>query len=174
MVSGSSFIALKLLMYIPSQTARHWLMRKCGLELGRKSLLHIGIEIRHPSGVSIGDYTTIGHNCVLDGRGRLVIGNCVNMSSQAMIWTNQHDPQDGYFAVASAPVHIGDFAWLSTRSIILPGVTIGEGAVVAAGAVVTKPVDAYTIVGGVPAKPIGIRNRTLNYRLGTEGAPWFI
>ena len=63
-------------------------------------------------------------------------------------------------------VTISDYAWLSSRTTILPGVTIGEGAVVAAGAVVTKDVADHAIVAGVPARVIGTRTANLEYRLG--------
>ena len=60
-------------------------------------------------------------------------------------------------------VKIEDYAWICSRAIILPNVTIGKGAVVASGAVVTKNVDAYTVVGGIPAKKIADRNTDLEY-----------
>ena len=71
-------------------------------------------------------------------------------------------------------MRIGDWAWLSFRSTILPGVTIGEGAVVAAGAVVTRDVPPYAIVAGIPARVVGERPRELDYDLNTQAAPWFI
>jgi acetyltransferase-like isoleucine patch superfamily enzyme len=88
----------------------------------------------------------------------------------------EHDPQSSNFGSVSEPVVIEDYAWLSCRSVVLPGVTVGKGAVVAAGAVVTKPVEPYTIVGGVPAKPIGKRTANLEYTLGNVdgGAIWFV
>jgi len=67
---------------------------------------------------------------------------------------------DAYYG---APVEIGDYAWVCSRSIILPGVKVGEGAVVACGAVVTKDVEPYTVVGGIPAKKIADRNKNLEY-----------
>jgi acetyltransferase-like isoleucine patch superfamily enzyme len=81
------------------------------------------------------------------------------------IWTLEHDPQDPNYAAVGGAVIIEDFVWISCRAIILPGVTVGEGAVVAAGAVVTKDVEPFSIVGGVPAKVIGVRNRNLTYKL---------
>jgi len=71
-----------------------------------------------------------------------------------------------------APVIIEDYAWVSSRTTLLPGVTIGKGAVVAAGAVVTKSVEPYTVVGGVPAKKIGERSKELNYKLSSS-VPFF-
>ena len=70
---------------------------------------------------------------------------------------------------------IGDRAWLSFRATILPGVSVGEGAVVAAGAVVTSDVPPYAIVAGVPARVVGERSpRELSYELGASAAPWFV
>ncbi|WP_409014249.1 MULTISPECIES: acyltransferase [unclassified Arcicella] len=74
-----------------------------------------------------------------------------------MIWSLHHDYNDLHFKAVGGKVTIKKFAWLGSRCILLPGVTIGEGAVVAAGAVVTKDVPPYTIVGGIPAKPIAKR-----------------
>jgi acetyltransferase-like isoleucine patch superfamily enzyme len=93
-----------------------------------------------------------------------VIGQNVNFSAEAAIWTQQHDPQSATFEIYSAPVVVEDRAWISFRSTVLPGTTIGEGAVVAANAVVTKDVPKFTIVGGIPAKVIGSRNHNLTYK----------
>lgn len=77
----------------------------------------------------------------------------------------QHKVEAPDFGCESAPVIIEDYAWVSCRTVVLPGVRIGKGAVVAAGAVVTKNVEPYAIVAGVPAKPIGARPRDLRYQL---------
>jgi acetyltransferase-like isoleucine patch superfamily enzyme len=76
-----------------------------------------------------------------------------------MIWTMHHDYNDLNFKAIGGPVIVEDYAWICSRAIILPGVTIGEGAVIAAGSVVTKDVAAWTVVGGVPAKKISVRER---------------
>ncbi len=68
---------------------------------------------------------------------------------------------------------IGDYAWLGPRCIILPGITVGEGAVVAAGAVVTKDVEPYVVVGGIPALKISDRPSSLSYN-PAQGATPFI
>ena len=74
-----------------------------------------------------------------------------------MIWSMQHDKSDLGFKTIGSKTSIGDYAWICTRSIILPGVKVGKYAVVAAGAVVTKDVADFEIVGGIPAKVIGMR-----------------
>jgi acetyltransferase-like isoleucine patch superfamily enzyme len=136
-----------------------------GVNIGTGSILYMGQEIRAPKKISIGKDTSIGHNCVLDGRSGLTIGDHVNLSSEVMIWTLQHDMNDSGFKAVGGAVEIGDYAWVSARAIILPGRKIGKGAVVAAGSVVTKDVEDYAIVGGVPAKKIGERNRDLEYKV---------
>jgi len=115
--------------------------------------------------VSFGQRNSIGEGCVFDGRiHEIQTGNDVSIGPEATILTLSHDPQSPDFADKGGRVKIGDRAWIAYRAIILPGVTIGEGAVVAAGAVVTKDVEPHTIVGGVPAKEIGKRNPEVNYQ----------
>ena len=93
----------------------------------------------------------------------LYIGENVNISSDVKFYTLQHDYNSSDFKAVGAQVIVEDYVWVSVRAIILPGVTIGKGAVIAAGAVVTKDVEPYSIMGGIPAKKIGERNKELNY-----------
>ena len=89
-----------------------------------------------------------------------------------MIYNAEHAINDEAFKATQNPVVIDDYVFIGPRAIILPGVTIGKGAVVAGGAVVTKDIEAFNIVGGVPAKVIGEReNKEPRYRLGR--AAWF-
>lgn len=106
----------------------------------------------------------INRGVILDGRFPLTIGENVSISIQTMILTLQHDLSATDFGAVGAPVIIGDRAFLGARALILPGITIGEGAAVAAGALVTRDVLPFTIVAGVPAKVIGSRPRNLTYR----------
>lgn len=155
-----------ILPYIPSQTIRHFILKLQGLKRGKKAIIYSGFEVRRPERIVIGDHSLIGHKAVLDGRKGLIIGKNVNISEEVMLWTMQHDYNDKDFLGTGGEIVIEDYAWISVRAIILPGVRIGKGAVVAAGAVVTKDVEAYTIVGGVPAKKIGDRIQNLEYTLG--------
>ena len=121
--------------------------------------------------ISIGKYCNINKRTVLDGRGGITIGDSVDIAQDVNIWTEQHDYNSADYKASSAPVVIEDYVWIATRATILPGVTIGRGAVVATGAVVTKNVPPLAIVAGVPAKVIGQRENNMNYKLGTR--PWF-
>jgi maltose O-acetyltransferase len=96
-----------------------------------------------------------------------VIGDHVNIASQVLIYNSKHDVDDPEFKAVCAPVEIGDYVFIGPRAIILPGVKVGRGAVVAAGAVVTKEVFAGEIVGGIPARKIRERKtNNLHYHLG--------
>jgi serine acetyltransferase len=105
-------------------------------------------------------------HAILDARRGLDLGRNVNLSTGVWIWTEQHDPNDPDFAIVGGNVVIEDYVWISCRAVILPGVRIGEGCVVAAGAVVTKDMPAWSIVGGVPAVVIGQRSSNMRYQLG--------
>lgn len=159
-------VGLYLCAYVPSIALRKLVLRLLGAKLGPEVLIYHGFEVRSPWKLKIGCGTVIGNCAILDARGILSLGDHVNLSSEVAIWTGQHDYQSPDFAYETGAVVIGNRAWLSFRCTILPGVTIGEGAVVAAGAVVTKDVPAYTLVGGVPAEVIGRRNSALHYTLG--------
>ncbi|MGI5826798.1 MAG: acyltransferase [Patescibacteria group bacterium] len=166
---GEDFVLLivDLAGYCPFWFWRKLVYSFAGLKIGRKSKIHFGARFFNPKGVEIGEGSLVGEFAFLDGRAPLKIGNHVDIASQVLIYNSEHDMNSDDFRAVEEPVEIGDFAFIGPRAIILPGVKIGKGAVVAAGAVVTKDVAPFKIVGGVPAKEIGEReNREPNYRLG--------
>ena len=130
-------------------------------------------QFRNPTGISIGKASIIGDNCWVDGRGGVHIGKDCNLSSEVRIWSAQHGTQSPVFCYEEKEVTIGDRAWISSNVIILPGVHIGEGAVIAAGAVVTKDADAYGVYAGIPAKKIGERTSELQYHFDGKH-DWFM
>lgn len=158
---------VRLAGFIPSHIARKFIYRCSGVSIGRKSYIHMGAQFFYPAGIKIGRGTIIGQNAFLDGRSRLAIGDHTDIASDVMVYNSEHDINADNFKASVAPVEIGDYVFIGPRAIILPGVNIGKGAVVAAGAVVSKDVPEYAIAGGVPAQVIGERKlKELNYRLG--------
>jgi acetyltransferase-like isoleucine patch superfamily enzyme len=158
--------------HIPSHHFRRFSYKLFGIRIGKGSTIHMGASFYYPPNIRIGNDTIVGENVVLDGRDKLTIGNHVDIASEVMIYNAQHDIHDESFKATTEPVVIEDYVFVGPRAIILPGVTIHKGAVIGAGAVVTKDVEEFKIVGGVPAKEIGERqNKTPNYKLGR--AAWF-
>lgn len=161
------FVLHLISLHVPIYTIRKVTFFLSGLKIGRGSVVHMGARFFKPSGVSIGEDTIVGDNVFLDGRAKLTIGNHVDIASQVLIYNSEHDLESVNFSATEEQVEISDYVFIGPRAIILPGVKIGKGSVVAAGAVVTKNVADYAIVGGVPAKQIGERKiRDLRYKLG--------
>ena len=160
-------LCLKWISEIPSHHIRIFFYRYIYLiPMEDKVVIYAGAEIRNPTQLEIGKGTIIGDNAILDARAGIKIGENVNFSSNVSIWTFQHDYRDPYFACNKdhvGPVKIGNRAWIGPNVIILRNVTIGEGAVVAAGAVVSHDVPPFSLVGGIPAKVIGQRPTDLKY-----------
>jgi len=102
--------------------------------------------------VHIGHHSIIGGDSYFDGRKGVFIGSNVNIAAEVRIFTLEHDITSPNFGVKGGAVYIDDWVYIGPRVTILPSVRIGAGAVVAAGAVVTKDVEPWTMVGGVPAK----------------------
>ena len=152
---------------IPSHTIRKTIYRLAGIKIGSGSTIHMWANFFQPKNITIGQGTIVGDHVFLDGRAKLTIGSHVAIASSVLIYNSEHDVRSDNFDPIEEPVEIDDYVFIGARAIILPGVKVGRGAVVAAGAVVTKDVAEMTIVGGVPAKIIGQRKlANLNYRLG--------
>lgn len=128
----------------------------------------------YPKNIQIAENSIINWGCLLDGRGaKIKIGSNTDIAPEVNIWTLEHNPDSINHDVRAKSVKIGNNCWIGNRVIILPGVNIGDGAVVGAGSVVTKDVEAYSLYAGIPAKKIRELNTnekkfTLNYK------PWFM
>lgn len=160
-------LILRIVGFVPIHTFRKIFYLLSGVKMPLSSTIHLGANFFNPSGISLGQDTIVGSNCFLDGRAPLTIGNHVGIASNVLIYNDEHDINSPDYHNSFGPVTIGDYVFIGPRAIILPNVTIGRGAVVAAGAVVTKNIPEYEIWGGVPAKKINDRqNKDLHYRLG--------
>jgi acetyltransferase-like isoleucine patch superfamily enzyme len=149
--------------HFPVYGIRHWYLRAVlRIELGAGSAIHMGCFVTGRD-IRIGRDSVINRNTYLDGRGGLSIGSRVAISPESYIISLGHDPHSPAFETNPGPVIIEDYAWIGARAMVLPGVRLGKGCVVGAGAIVTRNVAEYAIVAGVPAKVIGERNRNLDY-----------
>lgn len=124
-----------------------------GVYVGHRTMLK-----GHPRGLmSIGDGTWIGQDCFLHSAGGIAIGRAVGIGPKVTVLTSEHEAADLRLPVLHtpidfAPVAIEDGSDIGAGAILLPGVTIGRGAIVGAGAVVTRDVEPFTVVAGVPAR----------------------
>ncbi len=179
LVMTGGYLTNHVIARLPSYKLRHaWYRRYLGIEIapGARVLLnaymwHTGPRSTSRTRIRIGARTWVNRRACLDLRGGLEIGNDVSISPEVMILTAAHDPSDPTFRYVCSPVVIEDHVWIGSRAMVMPGVRIGRGAVVAAGAVVTRDVAPLTMVGGVPARQIGTRPESaLRYELGGEFA----
>lgn len=168
------WISIRLFLKFPSKHFRRFFLN-CykNVHIEKTALLYGGVYWWKGS-LQIGSGCNIGFKCHLDCRRGIYIGKNVTVASEVMFWSLHHDYNDLHFGVKGGKISVGDYCWICSRAIILPGVKIGEGAVVAAGAVVCKDVEPWSIVGGVPAKKIGERERKeYEYVPGAYSIPFF-
>lgn len=165
MGSRGELLFNRLLTHVPSNRFRIGVLRRLGANIGEHVYLFGSSEVLDAPKLEISGRCHVGRFCQLDARGGIRIHSDVVIASHTLLVTADHDFQAPDFAGRLAPIVIEDRAWVASRVTIVRGVTVGEGAVVAAGAVVTKDVDPWTIVGGVPARPIGSRSRDQSYRI---------
>lgn len=126
---------------------------------GKGSMIDYHTYIRYMSKVQIGSRTTINRGCRLLGsyhykNVKIIIGDHVAIAPEVCILAAGHDHTKRSLPNTAGSVAIGNDVWVGARSIILQGVTIGDGAVIAAGSVVTRDIPPYSIAAGVPARVI--------------------
>jgi acetyltransferase-like isoleucine patch superfamily enzyme len=141
----------------PFCTIRNFYFKCLGFSIGRRASIGMGFRFYRLGKVTIGDGTVVNRDCLFDNRDEIAIGCNVSIARGVQIFTAGHDTHSPLFEMTTAPVCIGDRAVIFARCTIMPGVTIGKGAVVHAGSTVTKDVDAMTIVAGIPARQTGVR-----------------
>lgn len=144
--------------------------RRCGANVRIAS----DATLSHPHMISVGENVVIHPNVMINGGGGLVIGNNVGISYRTTIWTIDHTYHDGKKLPFDdngvlRPVLINDNVAIGANAVIMPGVEIGEGAIIGMGAVVTSDVKPLSVVFGNPARPIGFRDRDDYERCKAEG-----
>jgi maltose O-acetyltransferase len=164
LVAGVRYATNYFVSNVPSHTLRHaWYQRVLGWDIGPRVTILMGQHVQmkdvqsNGKRVSIGTGTVIGHDCLISTTGGLVIGEHACISPGVWLITLDHDINDPQFADIYHPIVIDDYAWIGPHAMILAGVTIGRGAIVQAGAVVTRDVAPGAVVTGVPATVIGAR-----------------
>jgi maltose O-acetyltransferase len=145
---------------LPLQVGNAWraaLLRRAGFRVGEGTILRGQPNVTGGSALVIGADCVIDVDCTFDLGAEITLGDRVTLGHQVMLLTTSHElgPREHRCGdITFRPVIVGSGAWLGPRAVVLPGVTIGAGAVVAAGSMVSKDVAANTRVAGVPARPV--------------------
>lgn len=174
LVSVLNYVTNHIISHIPFFVVRNtWYRRVLGIQMAPGVGVHLGCyvwfygpgSIRR-SGVRIGSNSRINRDCIIDLRGGLTMGDNVSLSPNVTILTSA-GMANSKRAGEGKPVVIDDNAWIGMHALVMPGVTIGRGAVVGAGAVVMADVPPLAVVFGSPARPVGKRSpEEANYVLG--------
>lgn len=136
---------------------RQILAKKLFKSCGEGFVANEGCRFNFANNIEIGDNVSWNAGCYLDAKGGIKFGDFSMLTEYVKIFTHSHSEWD-HMVREYKPVKIGDYAKVYTCATVLPGVTLGKGAIVATGAIVTKDVDEFTLVGGIPAKPMRKRN----------------
>lgn len=134
-----------------------------GIRIGKKSSIHRNCKFFHIGKFQIGNNSVINFGCYLDNRRGISIGNNVGIAHNTKIYTLGHNIDSPQFETKGGSVTIEDNVFIFSNSLIMPNITIHEGAIVLSGSVVTKDVPPYTVVGGNPAKIIRKRPKEIDY-----------
>lgn len=136
---------------------RAFLLRCFGAKLGRGANVLPSCRVWQPWQLTMGDHSCLSERVDCYNAAPIVIGAQAVVSQDAFLCTASHDVTSPIMELTTAPIVIGPQAWVCARAVVLPGVTLGEGAVLAAAAVAPKSIPAWAIAAGNPAHPIGTR-----------------
>jgi maltose O-acetyltransferase len=156
-----------LLRSIPGETGCYLRARLYGFKCGQRVRVLANVVIYHPRSLVIGNDCDITRGCQLNAGGGIEIGNDVLIGPGTMIWSQNHRYESARVLIRNqdykrAKVTLGDDVWIGAGSIILPGVHLARGTVVAAGSVVNRSTEPYSVVAGVPAQVIRQRSPEIN------------
>ena len=154
----SWFRALRVMACLwPFENTRPWIYRRLLKKMGRDVVIMPFVYCFYGKKTEIGDHVFINTGVIMEDAGGITIGEGVHIGCRVVIATTDHKYTESLETIVLKPVQIGKKAWIGANASILPGVSIGEGAIVGAGAVVTADVEPYSIVAGVPARKIKMR-----------------
>lgn len=170
--AGLFALIMEIVMSVPFWIVRRSWLRLYINQMDKGCYIMRNVDIRKPKNIKLGKNVVINKKTMLDGRGaNLSIGDNTDIAQEVNIWTLTHDVNDSMHRVYGKPVTICDHCWIGARVTVLPGITIGRGAVIGTCSVVTKDVPPLAIVAGNPAKVIGKRENPLEFELNFH--PWF-
>ncbi len=147
--------------HIPIHSFRLWWYRRImHIKIGRRTNIQLGTLFYGNTihEISIGDNVIIPPRCIFNASAPIILEDNIHLGHGVEFHTSRHDPDSDNHAGSFEPIRIKKHVAIGTRSIILSGVTLEEGVLVTVGSVVSRSVEPFTIVGGIPARPICKRN----------------
>lgn len=158
------YVCNHFISHIPSHSMRLFYYREImGFKIGKGSTIYMNCKFDSTKGLEMGVNSVINSGCRIDTRGNLKIGSNVSISEDVIILTADHDELFEHTQKRNKEVIIEDYVWIGTKAMILPGLHIKYGAVIAASATATKDVESCNVVAGIPAKFIKMRANNFNY-----------
>jgi putative colanic acid biosynthesis acetyltransferase WcaF len=150
---------------------RSFLLRLFGAKVGRGVHVYPKVEIWAPWNLTLKDECGVANGVILYSQGEIIIGRRVVISQGAHLVAGTHDYTQPGFPLITKPILINDHVWIAAEAFVHPGITIGEGCVIGARAVVTKDMPSWMICGGHPCKPIKERPNFISEPNGTPYTP---
>ncbi len=151
---------------MPWSAIRVRLLRLFGARIGHGVVIKPGVRVKYPWLLSVGDHTWIGEDAWIDNLAPVTLGRDVCVSQGAYLCTGNHDWSDPAFGLVVAAITLDNGSWIGARAVVCPGVVLGEGAVAAAGSIVTRPIPPFEIHAGNPAQ--FVRARTIRHALPAD------
>lgn len=165
-ISDFQYIILnKFVNQIPCWQLRKVIYKKMGMTIGAGARIGIGTVVLNPIGIKIGDRSVVNENCMLDGRGELIIGHDSSISAYTKILTASHKSEGQNFDYYSQKTRIRNYVWTGTAAIILDGSDVKDYTVIGAGAVLKGKTEERDIMIGNPAKCIKKRELAQGYQI---------
>lgn len=169
----SRWILNNIINIIPSWSIRKILYRLYGIKIGHGSRIMIHVIIFHPQEVTIGCGSIVNSYALLDGRGGLVIGNNVNISMYAILYSASHKSYSPSFEYYTSKTIIEDCCWIGTRSIVMPGSIVRRNSIIAVNSTFKGISENAGIYVGVPAKFLKYRDLKSDYDSELRHHYWF-
>jgi putative colanic acid biosynthesis acetyltransferase WcaF len=162
--TGAGIIRQVLWFFVGAPLLRSWLipfsrikvavLRAFGASIGQGVRIKPGVKVKFPWRLTVGDHCWLGEDLWIDNLAEVQIGSHCCISQGVYLCTGSHDWSQDTFDLMARPIVVENHAWLGARSIVAPGVTVREGAVLGLGSVATRSLDAWTIYLGTPALPL--------------------
>jgi putative colanic acid biosynthesis acetyltransferase WcaF len=145
--------------FVPFSRVKVTVLRAFGASIGQGVRVKPGVIVKFPWRLAVGDYSWLGENLWIDNLAEVHIGSHCCISQGVYLCTGSHDWSSDTFDLITKPIVVHDHAWIGARAAVAPGVTVGEGAILALASVATRPLEPWTIYSGSPAQAIRARPR---------------